>query len=65
MTQTELVRQHLESGKTLTPLEALNRYGCLRLAARIADLRREGYPVGSRMARRGDKRFAEYWKVRA
>lgn len=64
MTQTDAIRQHLEAGKTLTPIEALNRYGCLRLAARIADLKREGFPVRSRIARRGEKRFSEYWKAR-
>ena len=61
MTQTEAIRKHLQAGKTITPLQALKRYDCLRLAARIADLRRAGLAIGSRMARRGDKRFAEYW----
>ena len=39
-TQNQLIRQHLESGKTIAPLEALNRYDCLRLGARIYELKR-------------------------
>ena len=29
----------------ITPKVALNKYGCFRLAARIADLRRMGYEI--------------------
>lgn len=39
------IRKHLEDGKRITPLEALNFFDCLRLASRICDLRREGLPV--------------------
>lgn len=58
--QTELIRKHLESGKTITPLEALRRYDCLRLGARICDLRQDGLPVKTEIKRNGRKRFAEY-----
>ena len=61
MTQLQAIRAHLERGRTITPLQALDRYGCLRLAARIADLRRSGLAISSRIARRGNKHFAEYW----
>ena len=54
------IRKHLESGKTITPLEALSMYGCLRLGARIYDLRQEGLPVKTEIKRNGRKRFAEY-----
>ena len=30
---------YLKTGKTLTPIEALNLFGCLRLGARIYNLR--------------------------
>lgn len=39
-TQEELITDHLLSGKTLTPLEALEKFGCFRLAARIHEIRR-------------------------
>lgn len=58
--QTVLIRKHLESGKTITPLEALSMYGCLRLGARIYDLRQDGLPVKTEIKRNGRKRFAEY-----
>lgn len=58
--QTVLIRKHLESGKTITPLEALSRYGCLRLGARIYDLKQDGLPVKTEIKRNGRKRFAEY-----
>ena len=58
--QNQLIRQHLESGKSITPLEALSMYGCLRLGARIYDLRQDGLPVKTEIKRNGKKWFAEY-----
>lgn len=37
----------MESGKTITPLQALNLFGCLRLSARIYDIRDMGYKIKS------------------
>jgi hypothetical protein len=61
MSQTHAILAHLERGHTITPVEALNKYGSFRLAARIAELREKGHPVQSAIVRRGDKRFARYW----
>lgn len=58
--QNSQIRKHLESGKTITPLEALRRYDCLRLGARIYDLKQDGLPVKTEIKRNGRKRFAEY-----
>lgn len=44
-TQNKLIAQHLESGHTITALEALNRFGCFRLSARIWDLKRQGMAI--------------------
>lgn len=60
MTQRELVRAHLESGKPLTPLEALNDYGCFRLAARIEELRKMGLGIKTTMITKGGRAFAQY-----
>lgn len=46
MTQCDQVLNHLRRGP-LTPLEALQRYGCMRLAARILDLRARGHQIHS------------------
>lgn len=48
-TKSQKVQIHnfLKSGKELTALDALRKFGCLRLAARIADLRDEGVRIVS------------------
>jgi hypothetical protein len=33
----------LKAGETISPLEALSRFGCLRLGARIHDLKHGNY----------------------
>ncbi len=48
-TQYSRVKKHLESGKTLTRLEALNDLGILNPTARISELRADGVPVETRM----------------
>ena len=59
-TQKEAILRHLQSGKTITPLEALNLYGCFRLGARIWDLRNEGYVIRSESVKQGKKTFSSY-----
>jgi len=44
-TQNDLILAWLSQGNTLTPLEALDRFGSLRLAARIKDLRNAGHEI--------------------
>jgi len=43
--QNKEIRKYLEIGRTLTPLDALYRFGCFRLSARIYDLRHEGMKI--------------------
>ena len=45
MRQCELILNHMEKYGGITQAEAFNRYGVSRLAARIADLRKEGHVV--------------------
>lgn len=45
--QTDRILEYMLSGKSITPLEALNKFGCLRLGARIADIKAKGYLVYS------------------
>lgn len=37
--QSKLILAYLMTGETLTPIEALNMFGCFRLGARIYDLK--------------------------
>lgn len=61
-TQTEQIREYLRQGNSLTQLEALNRFGCMRLGARIKDLRDMGERIDSEIIRddRTGKRYARY-----
>lgn len=67
-TQTEIrngqrnnVLRHLQSGQTITPLEALDLYGCFRLAAVIHVLRKEGFPIQTEeVITSNHKRIAKY-----
>ena len=63
MTQNTQILQHLKR-RPITPLEAIHLYGCLRLGARIWDLRRQGYKIKadkiSVMTRTGETYVARY-----
>lgn len=60
-TQAGRILAYLRAGNRITALDALERFGCFRLAARIHELRREGWNVQERTVEtRGGKRVAEY-----
>jgi len=44
----------------LTAVEALKKFGCFRLSARILDLKHDGMRIEKIMVKRGEKRFASY-----
>lgn len=46
--QTELILLYMQQHGSITQLDALRDIGCMRLASRIADLKRQGYPIESR-----------------
>ena len=66
MSQISSIKNHLNSGRTITPLEALDLYGCFRLAAVIFILKNEhGMNIKTEEKTRTNgsgvsKRFAEY-----
>lgn len=43
--QRAVIRRHLEAGKSLTAIEALDAFACFRLAARIGELKKEGLVI--------------------
>jgi hypothetical protein len=61
MTQTQQILKHLEKGNKLTSLEALQLFGCFRLAARVQELRDVGRDIKSQLVKINGKRIAEYW----
>ncbi len=67
MKQNEQILNHLKK-KPITQLEALNLYGCMRLGARIFNLRAAGYNIKTVMkeynGKHGKKVFAEYFLIK-
>lgn len=60
MTQSAAILSALSSGP-LTPLDALDRFGCFRLAARIDELRQQGHQIDTfRRKLPSGKTVAEY-----
>jgi len=65
MTQNQEILDHLQTQGPINPLLALGEYGCFRLAARISELKRDGWPIHSRMVSRRNRNgkritFSEY-----
>ena len=67
-TQTQLIINHLQAGKTLTQKQVYREpFYCTRLAARIYDIRADGVEVGVDIIKRRSKRsgrpiaYAQYF----
>ena len=59
-TQAKVILDHLLTGRPITALDALNQYGCFRLAARIHELRKD-HEIEEVMVERNGKRYASYY----
>lgn len=46
-TQAERVLAYIEEFGSITQYEALQDLGCMRLASRISDLKKQGFPIKS------------------
>lgn len=55
------IKRVLATGISLTPLSALRKVGTLSLSQRVGELRREGWPIASKMIRVGRKYVSSYW----
>lgn len=44
-TKIEMLREHLKSGKSITQLEAIGLYSLFRLAARVHELKKQGWNI--------------------
>ena len=60
--QKARILEHMRKGHSITPVEALNLYGSLRLGARIAEIRSAGYTVHMKLVKdeKTGKRYAQY-----
>ena len=59
MSQASRILSHLKR-RPITPLQALDLYGCMRLAARVADLRGRGHKIITEPLEINGKRIARY-----
>ena len=60
MNQNNQIKEHLERGREITPIQALNLFGCFRLSARIYELRGRGMKISQRIVTQNKKSFAAY-----
>lgn len=56
--QKQKILEHLQKYGSITPKQAMDRYGIMRLGARIYDLKKDGYDI-SRIIERGKNRNGE------
>ncbi len=62
MSQELSILNHMKQHGSITALQALRRYDCLRLAARIYDLRCKGHHIESQQWKTNSgKVVARYW----
>ena len=59
--QNAMILNFLKSGGSLTPIEALEKFQCFRLAARMNDLRKKGYVIETEILKDDNgKSYASY-----
>ena len=64
MSQSKQIKHYLNSGYAITPLEALDKFGCMRLAAVIHDLKKEGMNIASETVTSANgKRYSKYYAI--
>lgn len=44
-TQKEMILQYMKDNGSITPVDALREFGCMRLAPRISDLKDDGVEI--------------------
>ena len=58
--QNTQILRYLKTGKSITPMEALKKFGCFRLGARIWELKQDGHSIAKSWVEDGRKRWAKY-----
>ena len=58
MKQCDRIVRHLEDYGSITSMEAMQDYGIMRLASRVSDLKRAGFPIRVETVR-GKNRYGE------
>lgn len=65
--QCQKILEHIRRNGSITPKEALTNFGCMRLAARIADLEKVGHEFTHQLIVRqtddGTERYMRYGRA--
>ena len=61
--QTKRIFEYLEKGNSLTSLGALRKFDCLRLGARVYDLRKLGFDIKSKIIRLSSGKHVASYKL--
>jgi hypothetical protein len=62
VSQEKRILDHLLNGRSLTPIDALQQFGCFRLGARIYQLKKIGYNIESKTVEtQSGKRVSLYY----
>lgn len=61
-TQKIQILEFMRAGNSITPLDALRKFGCMRLGARIYDLKQEGHVIRTQLVKdeNSGARYARY-----
>ena len=60
--QNKMLKTILDQGTHLSAIDALNMIGTMRLAARVYDIKQEGYPVDKYVSEQNGKRITYYFR---
>ena len=58
---TDRLESHLRLGRKITQLQALKMWGCMRLGARVHELRSAGMNIATKTITQNGKHFAQYY----
>jgi len=64
MSKHDQIKQHIESGKPITGLQALKQYGVYRLSSVINRLRKDGLNIITQMVEENGEKYAKYQLVK-
>ena len=63
--QNKMLLNYLMRGWAITPIDALELFGILRLGARIHNLRQKGHNITTTLVKDGNKRYASYRLIKS
>jgi hypothetical protein len=58
--QRTQILKRLQAGKKVSALQSLRDFGCMRLAARVFELRERGHEITTTWRKKGSARYAVY-----